>query len=157
MRITLLTFLFIIGVTATAQARLGENADQLVARYGQPLTEKDQKADGTKIALADVVFEKGGFRIEVTVTDGISVAEVFQKINGDPISIAESRILLGANAQGYEWAAPQVVNGESWWTRDDNATARLASDGSLTIKSKELVAKEATAKKLEAKPSLDGF
>lgn len=157
MKLSLLTLVFIIGVTATAQARLGENADQLVARYGQPLNEKDQKPEGVKIALADVVFQKGGFRIEVTITDGISVAEVFSKINGEPLVLAEARALLADNSQGYDWAAPREVNGERWWTRDDNATARLASDGSLTIKSRELVTKEAIAKKLEARPSLDGF
>jgi hypothetical protein len=157
MRLALLTFLLTLGVTSTAHARLGEDADQLVARYGQPLTENDQKREGDKIALADVIFQKGGFQVEVTVTDGISVAEKFKKLNGGPLTVSEVRILLGANSEGFEWQAPRVVNGESWWTRDDNATAHTDADGSLTIKSKELVVKESAAKKVEARPSLDGF
>jgi len=158
MRLALLTFLLVLGVTSTAQARLGENADQLVARYGQPLTENDQKREGDKIALADVIFQKGGYQIEVTVTDGISVAEKFKKLNGEPLTIGEVRILLGANSQNYDWQAPRVGgNGERWWTRDDNATAHMDSDGSLTIKSKELVVKESAAKRAEVRPSLDGF
>jgi len=157
MKLAPLTFVFILCVTATAQARLGENADQLVARYGQPLSENDQKREGDKIALADVVFQKGGFRIEVTVTDGLSVAEVFSKLNGDPLSINEVRTLLTDNGQGYDWQAPQVVKGEKWWVRDDNATAHLDSAGTLVIKSRALVAKESAAKKLEVKPSLEGF
>jgi len=157
MKLALLTFVFILGVTATAQARLGENPDQLVARYGQPLSENDQKPNGDKIALADVIFQKGGFRIEVTVTDGISVKEVYSKLNGNPLGINEVRALLTDNAQGYDWQAPHMVRGDKWWVRDDNATAQLAQDGSLTIKSRELVAKENTAKRLEARPSLDGF
>jgi hypothetical protein len=157
MKLALLTFVFILCVTVTAQARLGESADQLVARYGQPLSENDQKREGDKIALADVIFQKGGFRIEVTVTDGISVAEVFSKLNSDPLTVNEVRTLLNDNSQGYDWQAPQVDKGEEWWTRDDNATAHLAQDGSLTIKSKELVAKENAAKKLETRPSLEGF
>ena len=154
---TILALILTLSVTATAQARLGENPDQLVARYGQPLSEKDQKAEGDKISLADVIFQKGGFQIEVTVTDGISVLESFKKLNGQPIVSSEVRILLTANSQGLGWEAPQTGGSIKVWTRDDGATATLADDGSLTIKSKELVTKETQAKKLEAKPSLDGF
>jgi hypothetical protein len=157
MRIALLTLCFIASVTATAQARLGETADQLVQRYGQPLSENDQKGGGDKIASADVVFQKGGFQINVTLVDGISVAETFNKINGEALTIGEARTLLDDNSQGHEWEAPQVVQGGKLWLRDDSATASLGQDGSLTIKSKELMAKETTAKKLEARPSLDGF
>jgi hypothetical protein len=157
MKFAPLTFLFIICITSTAHARLGENADQLVARYGPPLTENDQKREGDKIALADVIFQKGGYRIEVTVTDGISVAEVFRKINGQILSVGEVRTLLSDNSQGFGWEAPHVISGETWWTRDDSATAHLTQNGSLVIKSKELVVEETTAKKVEAKPSLEGF
>ena len=158
MRILLLTLFFIVSVTATARARLSETADQLVTRYGQPLSEKDQKGEGDKIALANVVFQKGGFEIDVTLSDGISVAESFKKINGDALTVGEVRTLLNDNSQGYEWEAPRTIQGEKLWTRDDNATARLAQDGSvITIKSKELMRKEAVAKKLERAPSLEGF
>ena len=157
MRIALLTLCFIVSVTATARARLGETADQLVARYGQPLSEKDQKGEGDKIPLVDAVFQKGGFEVDVTLSDGISVAESFKKINGEALTVEEVRTLLNANSQGHGWEAPQEVQGEKIWARDDNATASLAQDGSLTIKSRELMHKEAVAKKLERVPSLDGF
>ena len=49
------------------------------------------------------------------------------------------------------------LQGEKWWTRDDNATATLGQDGSLTIRSSELVVKEEVAKKLERAPTLEGF
>ena len=78
MRIALLAVVFIATATAGAQARIGETPDQLVARYGQPLNEVDQKADGAKIPLAHVTFQKGGFQIEVTITDGLSVLEIFK-------------------------------------------------------------------------------
>ncbi len=153
----ILASVLILGVTTTAQARLGETPDQLVARYGQPLTEKDQKAQGDKISLADVIFQKGGFQVEVTVTDGISVLESFRKLNNQPINLAEVGILLTANSQGLNWEAPEKSGNLRIWTRDDGATATLRPDGSLTIKSKELATEEAAAKRLEAKPSLDGF
>ena len=157
MRIVLFTLLGIVGLAAPARARLGESADQLVVRYGQPLSEVDQKGEGGKIPLADVVFEKGGFRIKVTLTNGLSVAESIQKIDGQPLTLNEIRILLTINAQGHGWEAPQMVQGEKLWTRDDSATARLAQDGSFTIKSAELISAQAVAKKLQSNPSLEGF
>ena len=157
MRIALVTLVFAATFAGTAHARLGETADQLVQRYGQPLSENDQKGEGDKIAMADVVFEKGGFQVNVTVVDGLSVEETFKKLNGQALSIQEVRILLGANAQGREWEAPQDLHGQKVWTRDDSATARVNPDGSLTIKSRELTVKEAIAKKDERAPTLDGF
>jgi len=157
MRIALLTFCLVVTVAGTAQARLGETPDQLVARYGQPLSEKDQKGEGDKIALADVVFEKGGFQVSVTVVDGLSVAESFKKLNGQPITTLEVRTLLTANGQGHEWDAPVESKGGKLWTRDDSATAYLGQDGSLQIKSPELVGKEVAAKRAEKSPTLDGF
>lgn len=158
MKLALLTFFFIIGATATAQARLGETPDQLAARYGQPLKEDDQKGENGKIPLANVVFQKGGFEIDVTVSDGVSVAESFKKLNGDALTLGEVQTLLTANSQGFGWDAPRIVQGEKMWMRDDSATAKLAQDGSLlTITSRKLMHKEAVAKKLEARPSLEGF
>jgi len=157
MRIALLTFCLVVTVAGTAQARLGETPDQLVARYGQPLSEKDQKGEGDKIALADVVFEKGGFQVSVTVVDGYSVAESFKKINGQPITTLEARTLLAANGEGHEWEAPVDARGGKLWTRDDAATAYLGQDGSLLIKSRELVGKEVAAKRAEKSPTLEGF
>jgi len=158
MKIILLTFLLTAGITATARARVGETADGLVARYGQPLSEVDQKGEGDKIPSSNVVFQKGGFEIDVMISDGISVEEAYKKLNGDVLTIAEVRTLLSDNSQGRGWEAPQMVEGEKWWTRDDGATAKLAQDGTtLTVRSRELIAKETTAKKLERQPSLDGF
>jgi hypothetical protein len=156
MRFALLTLLFVVGVTATAQARLGENADQLVQRYGDPLRETDQKSQGDKIALAQVTFQKGGFQVNVTLVDGISVSETFSKINDEAVTLAEVQILLNANSQGFGWEAPKTIDLGKRWARDDGAVAILAH-GILTITSKELIAKETTAKKLEDQPSLDGF
>jgi hypothetical protein len=158
MKPAFLAILFTVSVTATAHARLGESPDQLVARYGQPLSEDDQKAEGAKVAANVVVFQKGGFEIQVTVTDGYSVAESFKKINGDAFTLSEVRYLLSANSQGHGWEAPQKIQGQQVWARDDAAAARLNEEGTLfSITSKELMNAQATAKKLERQPSLEGF
>jgi hypothetical protein len=157
MRIAFLTLLLAGTLVGTAQARLGENADQLVQRYGQPLSENDQKGEGDKIALADVIFQKGGIQINATVVDGLSVAETFKKLNGQPLTVNEVRTLLVANSQGHEWEAPQVTDQGKVWARDDSAAARLDAEGALSIKSRELVIKEVAAKRVEQRPSLEGF
>jgi hypothetical protein len=157
MRNALLTFALFVTLTAAAQARIGETPDQLVARYGQPLKEEDQKAEGDKIPMAKVTFQKGGFQIDVTITNGLSQQEVFKKINGQPLSVEEARTLLDANSQGYNWSMPQKSADGTVWIRDDNATAKLGGDGAMTIRSHQLVVQETAAKQVEKQPSLDGF
>jgi hypothetical protein len=157
MRIALLTLVFIATASICAMARIGETPDQLVARYGQPLNETDQKGEGAKIPLARVTFQKGGFEIDVTITGGVSVQEIFKKINGQPITVDEARILLAANAGPYTWSAPQKTPDAQIWTRDDSAVAQLSSDGSMIIRSRQLAQEEVAAKNLEAHPSLEGF
>ena len=157
MRNALLTFAIFVTLTAVAQARIGETPDQLVARYGQPLKEEDQKAEGDKIPMAKVTFQKGGFQIDVTITSGLSQQEIFKKINSQPITVDEARTLLDANSQGYNWSAPQKTDDGTVWVRDDNATAKLGGDGAMTIRSHALVVQETAAKQVEKQPSLDGF
>jgi len=157
MRIAPLTLVFIFTTTCGAWARIGETPDQLVARYGQPLNETDQKAEGAKISLARVTFQKGGYQIDVTISGGLSVQEAFKKINNQPITVEEARLLLSANAQGLEWSAPEKKADAMIWTRDDNAVAQLSNDGSMIIRSRQLTAEEITAKRLEQHPSLEGF
>jgi len=151
------TLLFIASITATAQARLSETADQLVARYGQALSEVDQKGGGDKIPLVEAVFQKNGIEIDVTLSDGVSVSESFKKLNGEPLSVAEVRILLGVNSQGYGWEAPQVLEGQKTWTRDDGAVATLTGGLVLNVTSRDLIIKQAVARKLARQPTLEGF
>jgi hypothetical protein len=149
--------LCLLVLTTPAFARLGENPDELVARYGQPLGEADQKRMGEKIALAKVSFQKGGFQIDVVITDGLSVQEHYHKLNGQPINEQEVGTLMAANSQGRTWLQPKVTNGMRIWSRDDGATATYEGDGSLTLRLPTLNAEETKAKRLEQRPSLEGF
>jgi hypothetical protein len=149
--------LCLLVATTPAFARLGENPTELVARYGQPLSEADQKRMGEKIALANVSFQKGGFQIDVVITNGLSVQEHYHKLNGQPINEDEVAALMTANAEGRTWLQPKVINGSRVWTRDDGATATFEGDGSLTVRLPALNAEEAKAKHLEQKPSVEGF
>ena len=158
MKIALTGLCFLLMLNAPAWARLGETGDQIVARYGQPLSQIDQKALGKKVALTVLIFQKNGYEIQVSLSDGVSDEESYRKLNGDVISLAEARTLLTINAQGFGWEEPTDGNGVKIWTRDDAATAILSDGGhSLTIASKDLIDKENAAKKAETTPSLDGF
>jgi hypothetical protein len=157
MRNVLLTVALFATMTAAVHARIGETPDQLVARYGQPLKEEDQKPDGTRIALAKVTFQKGGYQIDVTITNGVSQEEVFKKLNGQPITVQEGRVLLGANSQGLDWGPPVKTSDAIIWTREDNAIAKMGSDGGMVIRSHQIVLQEAAAKTAQQRPTLDGF
>lgn len=158
MKIALPALLFVLLCTAPAWARLGETGDQIVARYGQPLSQSDQKAEGKKIALTILVFQKNGFEIQVSLLDGVSDQESFRKLNGDVFALTEARALLALNSQGLGWEQPADGDGVKTWTRDDASTAVLTDGGrTLTITAKDLLDKEDAARKAETTPSLDGF
>ena len=156
MKIALAGLLLTFTLSTQAWARLGETADQIVDRYGQPLSQLDQKAQGRDIAMTRLTFQKNGFEILVSLVDGVSDQEAFRKMNGDPLTLAEIRTLLNINAQGSSWEQPMNSDGEKVWTRDDGTTAEV--NGSLiTITSKDMLDKEAAAKKATMAPSLEGF
>lgn len=157
MKIALQVLVFTLLLTTPAWARLGETGDQIVARYGQPLSQVNLKAQGKQVALTELVFQKNGFEIHVSLSDGVSDAESFRKLNGEEFTLAEVRALLNLNGQGYGWEAPDNVTGDKVWTRDDASTATLSDGRVLLIKSKDLMDKEAAAKKATLTPSLDGF
>ena len=157
MKIAIFSLAFIVSITATAKARLGENPDQLAQRYGQPLSEFDHKRQGDKIQLTDLIFQKGGYQINVTLSDGISVAESYKKINGAVLTVSEVQTLLNDNSEGSGWEAPHEVEGLKKWARDDDAEATLTGSRILLITSKQLMDEKTQAKQLEQQPSLDGF
>jgi hypothetical protein len=103
------------------------------------------------------MFQKGGFQINVTVLNGVSVEEIYKKLNGEAFTDEEERTLLADNSEGGEWAAPQPVNGAKTWAKDDGSMAALADGKVLKITSKDLIAQQTAVKNTEAQPSLEGF
>ncbi|HUB68617.1 MAG TPA: hypothetical protein VL981_14120 [Candidatus Methylacidiphilales bacterium] len=148
---------FIIGAISPVWARLGENTDQLIARYGTPLASHEQARQATNPSLTFLLFQRTGYEIRVSLSRGFSVAESFKKLNGAPLSTRECRILLADNAQGYPWEAPQVISGQVKWTRDDGTTAVLTGGRILDITSQFLLARETNEQNFEDEPSLSGF
>jgi len=146
----------------TAQARLGETADQLTARYGQ----------GTGVGTNVQTFHKQNWTITVWLKDGVSAAEQYQKVGGP--SDDDINTLLSNNAQGQTWKVktvqhtlgemlvPTVATISRCWVRDDGTLAYTPGgiQYCLTVKSKALVDAEAAKKVADDKAkqsSLNGF
>src|ERR1700677_1644971 len=156
MKIALAGLLLTFTLSPQAWARLGETPAQMGARSGPRLSQLAQRAPGRRLAVAPLTFQKNGFEILVSLVDGVSDQEAFRKMNGDPLTLAEIRTLLNINAQGSSWEQPMNSDGEKVWTRDEGTTAEV--NGSLiTITSKDMLDKEAAAKKATMAPSLEGF
>jgi hypothetical protein len=145
---------FVLLSAGNASARLGETLDQLVTRYGPPLG---------RLPETPKTFHKGNWIIIVSLLNGISVGEKFQKPGGPTAD--EIAQLLAINAQDQHWTLKQ--NGPTFWgslipvpgtpsktwMRDDGAMAMLTTGLPiyLNIESKELLDQEAAAKAAQDK------
>lgn len=157
MKIILLTPFILAVAMVAAQARIGEDASQLAERYGEPLSKSVQKPGPDKIGLTVETFQKNGFEVDVTLLDGASVEESFQKMNGEPFTSEEIQTLLDDNSEGRAWQAPQSMKGQTEWMRDDGSMATLANGHVLKITSIQLLTTETRAGRMQLAPSLQGF
>ncbi len=87
MRIVSYIFLALVSV---ASARLGENLEQLTARYGKPVS---HDGDGT-------IFSKAGYRVIAMLFKGKCGALTFSKSDGAEMKPIEISALLSANDGG---------------------------------------------------------
>ena len=153
MKIRLLMLFFIVSLTGSAWARLGETEEQLIARYGDVLGHEHVGADAGHVAVDKLQFKKTGFNIEVTIFHGVSAQEDISNAQGDGMTAQEVKTLLDANTDGHAWTA---VAGGQYWKRDDGALATF-NGGFLRLQAKDLMDAEAEAYKTAHARSLEGF
>ncbi len=123
MKFILPSLLVLLVLTVTpARARLGESGDQIVARYGQPLSEIDQKAEGKKVALTVLVFQKNGYQIQVSISDGVSDEESFRKLNGEAMTVGRDAHTAQRECAGFR------LGGTDGHERRKNLDARRRLD-----------------------------
>jgi hypothetical protein len=157
------TLVVLLLAVSPAKARLGETLNQLTARYGPPTA---------RLPETPRIFHKGGWIITVSLINGVSVGEKFQKSGGpNTEDIAQ---LLSINSQGQTWTLKQSgptfmgsifpVPGTvaKTWIRDDGALATLTTGLPiyLNIESKVLLDAEAADKAAQEKAkqsSTQGF
>ncbi len=113
-----------LALAAPAYARIGENEEQIKARYGKPVR------TNTKIFAPRVgrVYHAADMDITVIFVDGVSGVESFSKKNKfDWLSMNEVELLLKANSLGQEWRVekrPDATTHEwEWALVDTNGTA----------------------------------
>src|ERR1700748_3086262 len=126
----LLALLLVFATISMAKARLGESAEQLVARFGDATSTQAISQDPHNVfsGMTDMQFQKQGFYIEVILADPTSTGTA-------PISVSESyhprssmtetqiQALLTANSEGHKWKEEARYNGDRFWIRDDGAKA----------------------------------
>jgi hypothetical protein len=133
-RSLLLAVIIFLGWSVMAQANIGENEIQLIARYGK-----------TKVIAGQLVFEHAGLSITVYFDGDHSAMEIFTRNTSDPdkadLSQDEITHILDAASEGKTWNPVQVHSGKPTWIRSDNKLiARLtpnstgkADDGSVLV------------------------
>jgi hypothetical protein len=154
---TLLIGLLLCGVTA--QARLGEQKDQIQQRYGEPLF---RDADSSKWAPAKEArfYEANDFSIIVLFDEkGQSVCETFKHKDKSPLSQTEIDSLLSANSGNATWKDSTTNPAIKIYDRSDkNACAayRNSDKPSLAIMTTDFFEKKNSLSKSSAK-STKGF
>jgi len=157
MRILALLCIFVLVVTATAQARLGESDAQLVQRFGKPFFHQH-------LSWCDKeTFSVNGFSIDVILLSGQSVGETYRISKG---TFTEEQIydLLQDNSQGYQWdevaksAIPQDLfhSIKQMWQRPNGSTAKLTGNA-FEFRSIYLIMAESAANKPPPAPTTAGF
>jgi hypothetical protein len=123
-------------VPAISFARLGETEDELIERFGQPVSEITDK-DELGIADKELVFKKDDTIIHATIYKGRCASEGYRFMdrNGKDVSlrglaVEKANAALGANAAGFRWVKapdPTAINPDMLhaWNRSDGKVAAV--------------------------------
>jgi hypothetical protein len=88
--------------TSVCQARLGETEDQIIARWGQPVSKNHPIPPGM-IGDSLMVFEKGRFSIDVLFLNGVVAMEIISDIDNWALSDGAKQTLLDSESDGLTW------------------------------------------------------
>jgi len=139
---------------AHALARLGETAEQCVARYGQPVAVDRPNANMT--------FHSNGMIIVCCFTASEPTAKCDQINYTGLESFDVIDGLLDKNKQGSEFLKPTFRESETWgtvmeWRRKDGGNAEYFKGGGLFIRCAELVKAQEQAKQNRTNTKLNGL
>jgi hypothetical protein len=126
------------GVCSPAFARIGETQNQLVDRFGQPLSAQPHRIVSNGLAFevgTSLTFLMGDWTITCDVIDGQCARISYSKIGA--WNEQNFQTILGANAAGGKWTemlSPNVKQVTRKWRRDDGIVAHWVL-GTLTLTS----------------------
>ena len=102
-------------VATNAFARIGEDEQQIKARYGEP-----GKDLGTHGEIHEVGYVSGGFLILVDFVNGISQREAFTKPDTSSLTDQNIKDILAMSAaEGTTWQEVPGHGGDKSWKRSD--------------------------------------
>lgn len=119
MKTILFLLILVLGVSASAFARIGETTEQVDRRYGAPLETTKDKGESRRYSFR-------GFTVLVNFERGISQCEVYQKKDISRMTEAEIKGLLGANAGGSAWRDDADEGSDTYIYRSKDGRSRIA-------------------------------
>ena len=106
MKTLLFASVILLALAANGFARIGEDEQQIKARYGEP--GKDFGAHGE---VHEVGYVAGGFLILVDFVNGVSQREAFTKPDTSPLTDQNIKDILAMSApEGTTWPVRVVIN-----------------------------------------------
>jgi hypothetical protein len=115
---------------APAQANIGDDLDQLRARYGSAKDMGGQMLFEVRLVNGQIVPARGSadtenhFTVAVYFDGDLSAMEVFTRNTSDPVKAnltqADIDAILAATSDGLTWNSVQVPTGRTTWLRSDN-------------------------------------
>ena len=152
-----LIFILLAALSVHAIARLGENPEQLVARYGPSTPGKD---------AAELHFERNGIAISATLWKGVCHSLRFgpvpakgrpgfvhpddvpapepYKEAGKPLTAEQRKELLEANSGGSPWFE---FKKSEWKTEDSKRSAFILTNGDFCIVTMEFILHDMNSRK----------
>jgi hypothetical protein len=115
MKALLFALVLSLALAANGFARIGEDEQQIKARYGEP-----GKDLGTHGEVHEVGYVAGGFLILVDFVNGISQREGFTKPDTSPLTDQNIKDILAMSAaEGTTWQEGPGKAGDKIWNRSD--------------------------------------
>ena len=129
-------FLLALILPSLAQARIGENQEQLQQRFGPPTSARAERifVQGKIVTISIFSFRQDDWIVDVFMTQDRSTRETYNK----PAEWTEEQIsfVLTTNSQGKKWeetTAPSSANVSRNWKRPDGVTLGWVRGKGLTV------------------------
>lgn len=126
-RIFILVFIFILSFGPSSFARLGENREQLIDRYGQPISEEEVSSEVSQYLVKIIKFNKqSNSSPEINIEVYLDKDNVCQHIRYISLLFNERdeatwKDLIEKNSQGMTWERiPNTLE----WERSDGGIAQ---------------------------------
>ncbi|MES2925058.1 MAG: hypothetical protein V4819_26120 [Verrucomicrobiota bacterium] len=163
----ILSSILLAALVLPAAARIGENPEQLVARYGPSQPGRN---------AAELLFEKNGIVITATLWKGVCHSIRFGPVQatgrrgfvhpddvpapdppkeaGKPLTKEQLKQLFEANSGGSPWIETKR---NTWITEDLKRSAFILSEGDLCIVTAEFIIEDMKSHKEKGTERTEGF